>query len=469
MEPVLFPAYPVLVVDDEEFVLDSTLLILKTAGITNLIGCQDARKVKEICESSPVRFIILDLNMPHINGEEILLETSRVHPEIKVIIVTGNNEIETAVRCMKSGAADYLTKPYERARLVATVRNCIRLDELSDENTTLKERMTGGKLLHPEFFEAIVTRSDKMIALFHYIESIARSFQPALITGETGTGKELIAMAIHQASGRGGPFTAVNVAGIDDTAFTDTLFGHKKGAYTSADSARTGLVKEAANGTLFLDEIGDLSPNSQVKLLRLLQENEYYPLGSDMSQRSETRIIAATNTELQKASERGTFRKDLYFRLTCHHIHVPPLRDRITDIPLLVEHFIRKSSEALGQKPPSYPAELVQLLQTYHFPGNIRELETLLHDAVSSHTSHILSLASIKTRLNLEQARENRVAGKEEEDCLEIKSIRFPTLEEAEKVLIKKALERTSGNQTMAAGLLGISRQTLNSKIKSRS
>ncbi|MBN1410571.1 MAG: sigma-54-dependent Fis family transcriptional regulator [Spirochaetales bacterium] len=466
METILYPELPILIVDDEEFVLDSIVLTLKTAGITNIIQCDDSRKVKHLLDTVEIETILLDLNLPYITGEEILNQVTDNFPQIKVIIVTGNNEIDTAVNCMKTGAIDYITKPFEKARLITSIKNCIRLNELSQENLNLKEKITGGKLQHPEIFESIITRSEKMIAIFHYIESIARSFQPVLITGETGTGKELVARAIHAASGRQGPFIAVNVAGIDDTVFADTLFGHKKGAYTSADASRTGLVKEASAGTLFLDEIGDLTNQSQLKLLRLLQENEYYPIGSDVPLRSDTRIIAATNTMLTKSSESGQFRKDLYFRLSCHHIHVPPLRDRLTDIPLLVDHFLNKSSGILNRATPAYPQELIQLLKSYHYPGNIRELEALMHDAVSRHESHILSLSSIRERLQEARGVASIESSEKNEDCLEIRSRHFPTLAEAEKFLIKQALDKASGNQSLASGLLGISRQTLNAKIK---
>ena len=213
----------------------------------------------------------------------------------------------------------------------------------------------------------------------------------------------MIAKAVHLLSNRKGEFVPVNVAGLDENVFTDTLFGHKKGAFTGADRARIGLVEQASGGTLFLDEIGDLSADLQVKLLRLLQEGEYFPLGSDVTKRSDARVVVATNQELQTLQESGKFRKDLYYRLCAHHVHIPPLRERREDLPLLAEHFLEKSSEALGKKKPTPPKELFILLSSYHFPGNIRELKSMIWDAVSYHKIGKLSLDAFKTHIRKTQ------------------------------------------------------------------
>ena len=252
--------------------------------------------------------------------------------------------------------------------------------------------MLSAEPAHPEVFADIVTRDSSMLAIFKYAEAVAPTTLPVLITGETGVGKELIGRCIHAASGRSGSFVPVNVAGLDDTLFADTLFGHVKGAYTGADAAREGMVAKAGEGTLFLDEIGDLAPESQIKLLRLLQEREYYPLGTDRPRPASARFVFATNLDIAKAMGDGKFRKDLLYRLRSHHIRIPPLRERPSDLPVLLDHFFQKAAKVVGKDQPPVPRELLPLLGSYAFPGNIRELEGMVFDAVVRHQSHTLSL-----------------------------------------------------------------------------
>lgn len=317
------------------------------------------------------------------------------------------------------------------------------------------------ELEHDEAFSHIITKSKKMRAIFHYIEAVARSRKPVLITGETGTGKELLARAVHAVSGLNGPHVAVNIAGLDDNMFSDTLFGHKKGAYTGADKERSGLVVKAEGGTLLLDEIGDLSESSQVKLLRLLEERIYYPLGSDHPEKSNACIIACSNHNIENLVSKGKFRKDLYFRLKIHHIHIPPLRERIADIPLLFEHFLQEASVSMGKKVPSVPDELITLLSTYHFPGNIRELQAMVYDAVAQNRTGRLSLDIFKDQMKQQGSEQAMEAG----SLADILG-RFPTLKDAETLLVSEALKRSNGNQGIAASLLGISRQALNQRLK---
>ena len=243
-----------------------------------------------------------------------------------------------------------------------------------------------------------------MRAIFQYIEAIAGTKEPVLVTGETGVGKELIAKAIHELSARRGPFVATNVSGLDDHMFSDTLFGHKRGAYTGAEQARDGLILQSSEGTLFLDEIGDMSEASQVKLLRLLQEKEFYPLGFDIPKKANTRIVVATNRDLQRLIAEGRFRNDLYFRLRTTPDYGPPLRDRREDIPLLLDYFLEGASKQLRKKQPAYPRELVTLLANYSFPGNVRELHSMVFDAVTRHQPGILSLESFREKIGEESA-----------------------------------------------------------------
>jgi DNA-binding NtrC family response regulator len=306
-----------------------------------------------------------------------------------------------------------------------------------------------------------------MKSIFHYVEAIAGSSRPVLITGETGVGKELVARAIHSLSNRNGHFVAVDISGIDDTVFADTLFGHKKGAFTGVPEARRGLIEQASGGTLFLDEIGDLSPVSQLKLLRLIQEREYLPLGSDMLKKSDARIIVATNRDINKLLQSDAFRKDLYYRLRTHHIHLPPLRERMDDLPLLAAHFLEEASKELGKKKPAIPAQLNTLLGTYSFPGNIRELRAMVFDALSSHRAGTLSLQMFKIAMGGEVPPGNdngELLAASEAAAFSFHE-KLPTLREAEQLLIERAMNRAGGNQSVAARLLGITRQALNRRL----
>jgi DNA-binding NtrC family response regulator len=308
-----------------------------------------------------------------------------------------------------------------------------------------------------------------MRGIFKYIEVISRTDQPVLITGETGTGKELIARAIHKVSGKRGDFVAVNVAGLDDTMFSDALFGHRKGAFTGAISNREGLIAKAKGGTLFLDEIGDLSEASQLKLLRVIQEKVYYPLGSDISKSTDARIIVATNQDILEMVSKGKFRKDLFYRLKAHHVHLPPLRERKDDIPILLDHFITESAKQLGKRPPKYPEELIILLMNYNFPGNIRELKMIVYDAVARCKSRILSLEIFKDLIDINNAIDKELKSEIIKFYIQMRfPDKLPTLKEMEEILMNEALRRAKGNQGIAASMLGITRQALNKRLRKK-
>jgi DNA-binding NtrC family response regulator len=304
-----------------------------------------------------------------------------------MIVITGSNKVSTAVECMKLGALDYMVKPVEDSRLVSGVKNALRIRELQQENTRLTSKVLDGELKNPEVFSDIVTMNPAMKSLFRYIEAFAVSPRPVLVTGESGVGKELFARAIHVMSRRKGALVAINAAGLDDTVFSDTLFGHRKGAFTGADAPRQGLIEKATDGTLFLDEIGSLGQQSQIKLLRLLQEGDYYQLGSDILKTSNAVVVAVTNEDLQNRMKSGEFRKDLFFRLKTHFIHIPPLRQRKDDIPLLLDHFAEIAAKSLQKPQPRIPFELPEILSAYEFPGNVRELQSLAFDAISRNFS----------------------------------------------------------------------------------
>jgi len=467
----VYPHFPIMLVDDEVQALNSFEMVLRSANMNNFISCQESRDVIPLLSQQEIEVIFLDLRMPHLSGEELLPIISSDFPEIPVIIITGANDVETAVKCMKLGASDYMVKPVEKSRLVTGARRVIELRELQRENQLLRAQVLSEKLEHPEAFSEIVTNSASMRSIFQYIEAISISPQPLLITGETGVGKELVAKAVHSLSNRKGAFIPVNIAGLDDTVFADTLFGHCKGAFTGAEQTRSGLVEQASGGTLFLDEIGDLNTVSQVKLLRLLQDGEFFPLGSDVSKRSDARMVVATNQDLHALQESGTFRKDLYYRLCSHHIHIPPLRDRREDLPFLMEHFLEKASKTLAKKKPTPPEELLTLLSTYDFPGNIRELESMIFDAISSHRSGKLSMEVFKSHIYQKHPTfevDSRQLLSEKSTLISF-SAQLPTLKQAEQLLISETLSRSNNKQSIAALSLGISRQALNKRLKTSS
>lgn len=456
---------PVLLVDDEAQILKSYSVLLRSAGIKQVATLDDSAEVMGYLAGQEVAAVVLDLSMPGLSGSELLPEITANYPMVPVIILTAVNELETAVECMKAGAFDYMLKPVETSRFEACIRRALDFHALRMEVSSLKKHLLMGELENEEAFSSIVTASKRMRAIFQYVEVIAATQQPVLITGETGVGKELFAKAVHQISGRKGEFVAVNVAGLDDTMLSDTLFGHKKGAYTGADEAREGLIAYAAGGTLFLDEIGDTNESSQVKLLRLLQEHKYYPLGSDVPKKSDVRIVVATNQDLQRLITEGRFRKDLYYRLRAHQIHIPPLRERREDIPVILDHYLEEAARSMKKRKPTPPPELMTLMSTYGYPGNVRELQAMVYDAVARHKGGVLSMESFKDIIGQERsaAAEARAA----EETLPYGSPeRFPTLREAEAALISKAMDMSGGNQGIAASLLGITRQALNKRLK---
>jgi DNA-binding NtrC family response regulator len=470
MQAKLIPSNPILLVDDEEHFLLSAELTISSNGIKNIETCKDSSKVMDLLSQKKYSLVVLDINMPNVSGAELLPQIVNKFPDMPVIIITAVNDVESAVLCMKEGAFDYVLKPVNNTRLVTTIKRGLELAEIKNENEMLKQSLFKDNIEHPEAFSEIVTHCGVMIAIFKYIEAIAKTNLPVLITGETGTGKELFAKAIHNVSGRSGELVPVNVAGVDDNFFSDTLFGHKKGAFTGAETDRKGLIERAENGTLFLDEIGDLKPESQVKLLRLLQDGHYYPLGSDIAKLSDARIIVATHRNIKVMQESNEFRKDLYYRLKSHHITIPPLRERKIDLPYLIDHFIAKASETLGKKRPTAPKELYTLLSNYPFPGNVRELEGMIFDAISQHTSGILSLESIRKKINDFNGDRNHSSNgfilNNQTDQVLFFPGRFPTLKEVEDSIIDEALKRAHGNQTIAAELLGISRRALNNRLQ---
>jgi len=466
MSAVVYPEFSVLLIDDEVSYLRGLSLLLERKGdINNILVCEDSRQALDILAKEHIGVVLLDLTMPYISGLDLLKIISEEYPEIAVIVISGLNNAEAAVLALKAGAFDYFVKTTEEDRLVEGVKRTILMQQMRRQNTSLQQRILSDRLDKPEIFDGFISKNKKINAIFHYVESIASSIQPVLITGESGTGKELIAQACHDISGRQGPLVTVNVAALDDELFADTLFGHQQGAFAGASKERKGLIDQAANGTLFLDEIGELSKQSQVKLLRLLQESEYYPLGSDLPKRSRARIIAATHQALDERLQDGSFRKDLYYRLCTHSVKLPPLRERREDISLLLDFFIERAANELGKPVPTYPPELPVLLSNYSFPGNVRELKSMVYDAVSRHRSRLLSMEVFRVVIDADLQKPVKLPAYVVQFHPELS---LPSLSEMDDYLIEEAMGRAGRNQSLAARMLGISQPALSKRLKKK-
>lgn len=456
---------PILLVDDEEDILFSYTFALKSAGYKNITAASGGRKALEILEQRKFALVVLDLYMPEVDGNDILDFISVKRPGTPVVIITAADDSQTAVNCLKKGADDYILKPVDSLRFITTIKNILEKEELKRQVESFAEAVEASHLKHPEDFASIVTKESGMFSVFKYIEAVAGGMQPVLICGETGTGKELMAEAVHRASRRRGAFVPLNVADLDDTLFTDVLFGHRKGSFTGADKARRGLLLEAAGGTLFLDEVGDISENSQLKLLRFLQEGTFRALGSDTEEKADVRIVLATNADLEKKVEEGRFRKDLYYRITIHKIHLPPLRERKGDIPLLFAHFYRMAVRELGTPSKTFEKTAAGALSSCAFPGNIRELRAIAYD-LAARSGDVLTAGDVIAYLESTGRSRGAVSSNMPGGAQFTYSGRFPSLKDMEDILIDEALKISGGNQSRAAALLGISRQAMSKRLK---
>ncbi|HEY4744808.1 MAG TPA: sigma-54 dependent transcriptional regulator [Desulfuromonadaceae bacterium] len=456
-----------LIIEDDHDLRKGIAAYFRDMGYA-ILEASDGKEGIKTFERERPDIVFTDLRMPVLDGFAVIREIAQQSPDTPVIVISGTGVISDAIQAMRLGAKDYVVKPiHEMEELELVVKRALAECSLRREVDSLKLKLLDRPAKTHRAFSSITTQAPPMLAVLHYLEVVATTSQPVLISGETGVGKELIAEAIHAISARKGPYVAVNVAGLDDQMFSDTLFGHTRGAFTGADRTREGMLAQARGGTLFLDEIGDLNESSQIKLLRLLQEGEYYPLGSDLPRKSDARIVVATHRNLRAMVESGGFRKDLYYRLATHQVIVPPLRDRHGDIPLLLDRFLDDAAVEMTKKKPTPPPELCSYLDSYHFPGNIRELRAMAFDAVAQHSQGVLSMNSFLKAIGRE--RENRTPVVPENDASVVlrdaAGERIPTLKEAEETLISDALKRAKGNQGIAAGYLGISRHALNKKL----
>jgi len=448
----------ILVIDDDKAVLNYLLVFLTQTRKFEVEVLSDSTKAFEIIDRKNFDLILLDMDMPEVTGREVLQYVRQNHPEIEIVIITGVEDVELAVESMKMGAYDYLCKPVDNNRLVLTLERALERSQLRGEISQLRDQVKLEGLRHKETFKDILTQNKNFLRVLQKVEQIAESENNVLIWGESGTGKELVARAIHQISRRcERNFVAVNAGVFASELFASEFFGHEKGAFTGAVQSKAGFFEEANGGSLFLDEIGELELPIQVKLLRVLQEGEYFRLGSTERRGADVRIIASTNKDLAAEIEKGRFRRDLYYRLNISSIFLPPLRERKGDVELLAYYFLERRAKLNSKKIEFISEEVLSVLEMYDYPGNIRELENIIAGAVVLENSNSLSRRSLPPYL-LKAIGPTRV--------VPVPSEVRKTLAKLEADHIQRVLEYTKGNRTAAAEILGISRVGLLNKIK---
>ncbi len=441
----------ILVVDDEQSHRTMLKAVLSKEGY-DISEADDGISAVKAVENESFDLILMDIRMSDMDGLEALGQIKKTSPSIPVIMMTAYASIKTAVEALKSGAYDYLTKPLDIDELKILIQKALEHYRLQEENVFLKERLAD------RFdFSKIVGKSRRMKELFENLSLIAPSDATILICGESGTGKELVANAIHQNSPRAQkPFIKVSCAALPETLLESELFGHERGAFTGALARKAGRFQLADGGTLFLDEVNVMSSTTQVKLLRVLQEREFEPLGSTKTIHVDIRLITATNKELEGEVKEGRFREDLFYRLNVVPIHLPPLRERKEDIPLLSEHFFRLYQEKNKKSVKGFLPKTIDTLMRYDWPGNIRELENVIERAILLCRSEYITPKDLPPPLQGEEIEEHPL-------------ISIPpgmTLEQVEREAIIQTLEETGGNRTQTAQILGISRKTLQNKLK---
>src|SRR5437899_2871605 len=447
LQPSVAPMH-ILVVDDEPSSRQHCVEVAVLCGM-KAHAASSAEEALELMEQLPVDVLITDLKLPQAGGLDLLKRVRDMHPQVAVVVLTQYGTINSAVEAMRLGAVDYVTKPFRVEEMQTRLERVVRDIELDRENRLLREQLR----TRPGF-GGLIGASQKMQRVYKLTERVSQHNYPVLILGESGTGKELVARSIHFLGVRQNkPFVPVDCSGLVPTLIESELFGYVKGAFTGAQHSRTGLLETANGGTVFLDEIGDLPVDLQAKLLRALQEREIRPVGATDRLRIDVRIIAATNRDLESAIRAGAFRQDLYFRLNVVQVKLPPLRERKSDIPLLVSFFLEKFSDP--QRPiRTISEDAMRRLMTYDWPGNVRELENAVERAVALGSGPILHIADLPS--NLQQGSSDTL----------LESNELTTLEEMERRFILRALRETNGDKLAAARLLGIGKTTLYRKLK---
>jgi DNA-binding NtrC family response regulator len=469
------PKGSILVVDDEAEIREGLALLLESEGYT-VVAVDTGNAGLARLEEGPFDLLLLDVSLPDHNGIDLLQQIRQRDPVLPVVLITAYGSIDMARRAFKNGARDYITKPWSNDELLAQVALAVEGHRLREENLQLKRA-----LKQRYAFPNIIGKSERMHALLDLVTQVAASRSTVLITGESGTGKELIAKAIHSASSRADKsFVPVNSGSIPVDLLESQLFGHLKGAFTSAVSAKKGLFEVADQGTIFFDEISTISPETQAKLLRVIQEREFMRLGGTETIKVDVRIVAAANVDLLGLVRDGRFREDLYHRLNVIALHLPPLRERREDVPLLLEHFLRRFSEENGRALRCFTPAAMKVLVDYDWPGNVRELENVVERAVVLSAQELMDTdllpATVLEKAVVGGARlqlddfltpgQGSSAGSSPGSSLQSASSLFGIMEDIERRVIVDMLERTNWNQTEAAERFQIPLSTLNQKIK---
>ncbi len=443
----------VLIVDDDRAMCQLVQDVLSRNGY-NVTAQLDAESALVSVDTSDFDVVITDIKLASTNGLELCRRVTEKRPDVPVVVFTAFGSMDTAVGAIRAGAYDYITKPVDLESLALTVRRAIAHRRLQQEVKELRRRVDEADQL-----DDLIGASAPMKNVYRMIQQLRDSDASVLITGESGTGKELVARALHRTSVRkDGPFVAINCAAVPQNLLESELFGHARGAFTDAKQSREGLFIQADNGTLFLDELGDMMLEMQSKLLRVLQERQVRPVGGNREIPFNTRILAATNRDLESEVELGEFRQDLYYRINVVRIHVPPLRSRGNDILLLAQHFIDAIRRRTGKEVAGISSDAAKKLLAYDWPGNVRELQNCVERAVALTRFEQIVVDDLPDKIRVYQSTELVIHGDDPEE--------FPTLEELERRYIRRVLEATRGNKTQASRILGMNRRTLYRRIE---
>jgi two-component system response regulator HydG len=454
------PAPVVLVVDDDRSNLESVERILSREGYRVLVAPDGGAALDVIRVETP-NVLITDLMMPGLDGASLLKAVKAMAPQVEIILMTAYGTVEGAVSAMKEGAYDFLTKPLKRHAMVRSVRKALEKQALVMENQALRAQLAG--LSAPA---GLVGQSPLFRATIDLVRQVAASNATVLIQGESGTGKELVARAIHELSPRnGGPFVAINCAAIPETILESELFGYERGAFTGANARKEGRFDRAHRGTLFLDEVAEMSPSVQAKILRVVQDGEFERLGGTAGVKVDVRIVAATNRDLGKEVAASRFREDLFYRLNVVAITLPPLRDRLDDVPLLADHFLRKFAQKHSRTLAGLSREALAALQQYSWPGNVRELENTIERSVVLSRGGLIGLEDLPPAMREGAGPDARAPGTADTEGRAVVVPLGTPLEEVERRLIRETLRYTRGDKTLAARLLGIAPRTIYRKM----
>jgi DNA-binding NtrC family response regulator len=456
----------ILVCDDEEIMRDVLETILSGAGYKVDLA-KTGEEAIEAYENKRYDLVLMDVSMPGMGGLTALEQIIKMDEEAVILMVTAYATFDTAISAWEKGAEGIIRKPFQNEQIIALVGRGIKKRRNEEERVSLRQAMTRSVQR-----DAIIGRSEKMESVFRLVDRVAPARSTVLITGESGTGKELLAKAIHEASPRADkPFVVVNCSNIPSELLESELFGHTKGAFTGAVAVKKGLFEVADEGSIFLDEIGDLRPEIQVRLLRVIQEREFTPIGDTTLTKVDVRIIAATNVDLKEAVRNGTFREDLYYRLSVVPIELPPLRERCEDVLPLTQHFIRKyNEENVREISENLSPEVLALLENYYYPGNVRELENIIERAVVIAPTDEITVECLRPEVRdpgYVHTFLNESEGISEDIDISRGVNFYDEVRKFEVDLIRRALDQTGGHQSRAARLLGLNATTLNSKIKS--